>query len=331
MNARPELGALARSFINQFQGGFPLAGRPFRTVSAKLGTTEVALISLIERLLADGFLSRFGCLYDAARLGGDVTLAALSAPDEVFDEIAGRVNEMTAVAHNYRRNHELNMWFVVATESRNDVASTLTEITRRTGLRVYDFPKLREFYLGLWLHLPDDGMIDTVPVPRTVMSSAPVLDALDRRIIADTQAGLPLTEEPCETLAAAIGVEPWEVVQRLAQMVETGVIRRIGAIPNHYRLGLCGNAMTVWDVPDERVAGLGAQIGRLPFVSHCYERPRHPGVWPYNLFAMVHGCDRDAVISKVAQIADRLRNHCRAHDVLFSTAVLKKTGLRLAA
>lgn len=331
MKAVPRLGVLARSFINRFQGGFPLAGRPFRTVAAKLGTTEATLISLVERLLADRYLSRFGPLYDAARLGGDVTLAALSAPDEAFAAVAEQVNALPAVAHNYRREHRLNMWFVVAAGSRDGLLQTLQDIEALTGLRVYAFPKAREFYLGLWLRLEDDGSVDTVPVRGTAVSVPSQLDGLDRRIIAETQAGLPLTEEPCEIVARAIGIEPWQVVARLAQMLETGVIRRVGAVPDHYRLGLRGNGMTVWDLPDGRVAELGAEIGRLPFVSHCYERPRHPGIWPYNLFAMVHGRDRQAVRAKAARIADRLGDQCRAHDMLFSTAVLKKTGLRLAA
>jgi DNA-binding Lrp family transcriptional regulator len=109
------------------------------------------------------------------------------------------------------------------------------------------------------------------------------------------------------------------------------MIRRIGAVPNHYRLGLRGNGMTVWDVPDELAADLGEQVGALDFVSHSYLRPRYPGIWPYNLFAMVHGHDRAEVVTKAERVAEVLGPHCRARDILFSTEVLKKTGLRLAA
>ena len=89
--------------------------------------------------------------------------------------------------------------------------------------------------------------------------------------------------------------------------------------------------MTVWNIDDERVMEMGRQIAALDFVSHCYLRPRHPSVWPYNLFAMVHGRTRGEVALKVAQMADMLGHSCRAHDTLFSTAILKKTGMRLAA
>jgi DNA-binding Lrp family transcriptional regulator len=119
------------------------------------------------------------------------------------------------------------------------------------------------------------------------------------------------------------------VQARLAAMVVRGVIRRIGVVPNHYALGYTANGMTVWDVVDDQVDALGEAVGRLPFVSHCYRRPRHLPEWPYNLFAMVHGRSRDEVDGMVAIIAAQLGTACRAQDVLYSTQILKKTGLRL--
>jgi DNA-binding Lrp family transcriptional regulator len=114
-------------------------------------------------------------------------------------------------------------------------------------------------------------------------------------------------------------------------MLVHGVIRRIGVVPNHYRLGLKANGMTVWDVADDQAGLLGEQIARLDFVSHCYLRPRHLPVWRYNLFAMVHGHSRDEVGEKSAQIASLLGSHCNARETLFSSEILKKTGMRLAA
>lgn len=112
-------------------------------------------------------------------------------------------------------------------------------------------------------------------------------------------------------------------------MQDSGVIRRIAIAPNHYRLGMTANGMTVWDVEDARVAELGAQVGALPFVTHAYERPRAPPDWTYNLFAMVHGATRDEVEAKRARIATLLGAASRANDILYSTRILKKTGLRL--
>ncbi len=113
-------------------------------------------------------------------------------------------------------------------------------------------------------------------------------------------------------------------------MLETGVIRRIGAVPNHYAIGYVANGMSVWDVDDCDVDGLGAGVGGLEFVTHCYRRPRRMPEWPYNLFAMVHGRDRAEVEGGVARIAALLGAGCRGHDVLYSTRILKKTGLRIS-
>ncbi len=160
-------------------------------------------------------------------------------------------------------------------------------------------------------------------------ATRPVIDATDRRIIIATQAGLPRVARPYHALAAELELSPDEVMARLRRMQSAGVIRRIGAVPNHYRLGYTGNGMSVWDVPDNVVRELGRRIGALEFVSHCYHRPRHLPHWPYNLFAMVHGKDRAEVMSQVQRIAALLGEDVRDYDVLFSTRILKKTGMRL--
>jgi DNA-binding Lrp family transcriptional regulator len=157
-----------------------------------------------------------------------------------------------------------------------------------------------------------------------------MIDATDRRLIAATQAGLPFVARPYHALAEELGLEPEEVMGRLRRMLASGVIRRIGAVPNHYRLGWTENGMSVWDVDDTRLPELGPKVGALPFVTHCYRRPRRPPLWPYNLFAMVHGRAPAEVAEKIDRIGDLLGDACRGHDVLVSTRILKKTGLRLA-
>lgn len=157
------------------------------------------------------------------------------------------------------------------------------------------------------------------------------LDENDRRLIELTQEGLPLVAQPYHELARQTGMSVEDVMQRFRDMQDAGVIRRIAAVPNHYKLGYRANGMTVWDVADDQIQQLGPLVGALDFVSHCYQRPRHLPLWPYNFFAMVHGPDREAVQGHINAILQLLGEHCRAHDVLFSTRILKKTGLRLKA
>lgn len=159
--------------------------------------------------------------------------------------------------------------------------------------------------------------------------TSPSDEGLTRRLIELTEAGLPLVADPWAWLADELGIDVDETLALLQRLQADGAIRRIAAIPNHYRLGYRHNGMTVWDVDDGEIARLGALIGAQPFVSHCYRRPRQEG-WPYNLFAMVHGRDRAEADAKAAEIAALLGDACRGHDVLYSTRILKKTGLRFA-
>ncbi len=157
------------------------------------------------------------------------------------------------------------------------------------------------------------------------------MESLDRRIMLATQGGLPLVSQPYQWVAEQLGVTAGEVMERIDKMLADGRIRRIGAVPNHYRLGYVGNGMSVWDVADEDIDAVGDEVGRLPFVSHCYRRPRIDAQWPYNLFAMVHGHGRDEVRELVEKIERLLGPRCRAHEVLFSTRILKKTGIRFVS
>jgi len=157
-----------------------------------------------------------------------------------------------------------------------------------------------------------------------------VIDDIDRSLIVATQGGLPLVPRPYHAIAEQLGLSADEVMHRLKAMLETGIIRRIGAVPNHYAIGWTANGMTVWDVADEQVDELGARIGALDFVTHCYRRPRALPAWPYNLFAMVHGASREECSAKAAEIRTLLGDAWRANDILYSTRILKKTGLRIA-
>jgi DNA-binding Lrp family transcriptional regulator len=156
----------------------------------------------------------------------------------------------------------------------------------------------------------------------------PNLDEIDLKIMRATQAGLPLTPRPYHAVAERLGLTADEVIARMQRMQELGVIRRIGAVPNHYKLGYRFNGMTVWNVPDDKINELGQKIGRLDFVSHCYHRPRHLPLWPYNLFAMVHGRTQDDVDRQIGQIGEILGADNLESEVLYSTRILKKTGFR---
>jgi len=145
------MDALDRQIVNTLQGGLPIAPRPYAMVAAHLGIAETDLIARLDRLMTAGLLSRFGPLYDAERLGGAVTLAAMAVPEARFEAIAEIVNAFPEVSHNYARDHRLNMWFVVASDDPARIAEVLDAIARATGLQVINLPKLEEYFLELKL------------------------------------------------------------------------------------------------------------------------------------------------------------------------------------
>jgi len=140
-----------RAIVNRLQDGIEICERPLTPVAQLIGISEAALISRVDRLLADGTLSRFGPMYNVAELGGAFTLAAMSVPAGEFDRVAGLVNAHPEVAHNYERDHALNMWFVVAAERPEGIEDVIGEIERETGYEVLNLPKLTEYFLDLRL------------------------------------------------------------------------------------------------------------------------------------------------------------------------------------
>jgi DNA-binding Lrp family transcriptional regulator len=156
--------------------------------------------------------------------------------------------------------------------------------------------------------------------------SRPALDALDQRLIAAIQGGLPLVSRPYEEIARRIGTGEAEVIARLRTMLEDGTIKRLGVVVRHRKIGYCANAMVVWDVADKAVDALGYRLRRFDFITLCYRRPRRLPEWPYNLFCMIHGRDRAKVRERVDELVERCRLHDTPHEVLFSGRCFKQRG-----
>lgn len=159
------------------------------------------------------------------------------------------------------------------------------------------------------------------------------LSPAERDLVLEIQGGVPLTETPYADVADAIGQETDWVLETVTRFEREGKIRRIGVVPNHYALGYTENGMTVWNVPDEVVPEVGPEVAALPFVTHCYRRPRHEGVWPYNFFAMTHGRSEAESQRRIEQVRETMAEYWDVSeddwDSLFSTQILKKTGIRL--
>jgi DNA-binding Lrp family transcriptional regulator len=343
METDADLDDVDRGILNAFQGGFPVCERPFGPAAAALRergleVTETEFVDRVRRLDEEGIISRFGALVNAEAIGGTATLVAMHAPPERFDEVAEQVNAHREVAHNYEREHpHLNMWFVVSVAEESEVERVLADIETETGQSTYNMPKEREFHVGAKFLLDGpvaDGDLDRSGLgPDVEPTDRRSLSPAERDLVVEIQGGLPVTETPYADVAAAIDRDVGWVIATIKRFEREGKIRRVGVVPNHYALGYTENGMTVWDVPDEVVEAVGESVAELEFVTHCYRRPRHEGVWPYNFFAMTHGRSEEESEARVREVRDRMAAHWDVGeddwDTLFSTRILKKTGIRM--
>jgi DNA-binding Lrp family transcriptional regulator len=332
-----------RAIINAFQGGFPVSERPFAVAAEALQAHQIdvsadELLDRIRQLDETDTLTRFGPLINAEEIGGTATLVALHAPEDRFDEIADQVNAHEEVAHNYEREHPvLNMWFVVSVADPDRVDEVLAAIEAETGQETYNMPKQQEFRVEAKFYvdgpLSDGGLDLSDRGPKVTRETTDGLTEDEVDLVLAIQDGVPLTQTPYEDVAADISADPDWVRTTMKRFDESGKIRRIGVIPNHYALGYTENGMTVWNVPDEKLDVVGPEIASLEFVTHCYHRPRHESVWPYNFFAMTHGRTEAESERRIQEVRDRMAEFWDVTeadwDSLFSTQILKKTGIRL--
>ena len=333
-NWREAIDDVDAALIDGYQSGFPIAERPFRRLAADLEIDESDAVERVRALKEAGIVRRFGAVLNPPVIGSS-TLAAVQAPEDRFDEIAATINDYRQVNHNYARDHEWNMWFVVTAGSRERRDEILAEIEAETGCEVLALPMLTDYYIDLEFPVVNsdrfarESLEDRTDSSATRISETATgdLSALEADLLLEIQDGFPLSATPYRDIADAIGSPIEDVLAAVSRLLEAGCIKRIGCIINHVVTGFDANCMVVWDVPDDRLDEWGERAGGLPFVTLCYHRPRRPEQdWPYNLFTMIHGRDPAAVDAKVDELAaDSLPVD---HERLYSTETLKQTGAR---
>ena len=324
------LDALDRRLLDDFQRAFPLCERPFAAIAERLGCEAGEVIARLEALARRGVVSRVGPVFAPGRIGAS-TLAAMAAPPERIESVAECVNRFPAVNHNYEREHELNLWFVVAAPSARERDETLAGIRRRTGLEVLDLRLERAYHIDLGFPLwPCRPAAPRAPAAEASPPAAEApLDAWDRRLVGAIQDGLPLAPRPFAVVAERAGLSETETLRRIGRLLREGVIKRLGVVVRHHELGFRANAMVVFDAPDAGVDTLGEGLARVGPVTLCYRRTRRPPRWPYNLYCMLHGRDRGEVTDQVENLLPAaLRGLSRA--VLFSRRRFRQQGARYA-
>ncbi|RQG90988.1 siroheme decarboxylase subunit beta [Natrarchaeobius chitinivorans] len=322
------------AIIDGYQSGFPVEQRPFDRIGDELGIDGDDACERVARLADLGIVRRFGAVLNPPVIGSS-TLAAVQAPDDRFDEIADVVNGYRQVNHNYARDHDWNMWFVVTAGSRETRDEILAEIERRTGCRVLELPMLTDYYIDLEFPVVNadrfarESLENRTDASATRISEEATgdLSAFDADLLLAIQDGFPLSETPYREIADDLEADVDAVLEAIERLKSNGCIKRIGCVINHVVTGFDANCMVVWDVPDDELDERGERAGGLPSVTLCYHRPRRPELdWPYNLFTMIHGRDAAAVEAKIDELASE---HLPVdHERLYSTETLKQTGAR---
>jgi len=333
MSWRDAIDEVDAALIDGYQSGFPVEERPFERVGAELGVPAETARERVARLLDAGVFRRFGPVLNPPVIGSS-TLAALEVPAERFDDVAEVVNGYRQVNHNYRRDHPLNMWFVVTAGSVERRDAVLGEIAAETGFDPLPLPMRTDYYIDLAFPVVNDDRFarenlapaDVVPT-RIAAEPAADLSQSEARLLLALQEGMPVSLTPYGDVADRIGTDPGTVIAAVEGLLERRCIKRVGTVVNHVKVGFDANCMVVWDVPDDELDDRGIAAGRLPYVTLCYHRPRRPDRgWEYNLFTMVHGREVAAVEERIDALASDPLPF--AHERLYSVETLKQTGAR---
>lgn len=321
--------ALPPALLNRWQHDFPLCRVPFDAIAATLDQPVEAVLQGYREALADGRLSRIGAVF-AAGAGGAALLAAMAVPAARLEAVAARVSAHPGVNHNYQREHTYNLWFVMTGRDRAAVDAAMDALEADTGLRALRLRMLRPYRIDLGFDLHGDAGASRAPrAPRRAGSGGrvPAVAEADRALAALAEAGLPIEPRPFDRWAQALGRRPEAVLATLAGWLQAGTLSRFGCVVRHHELGWSANAMTVFDVPDDQVDACGAALAGVPGVTLAYRRERAPG-WPYNLYCMVHGRSREAVLRVLGEAIGPCGLARFDRAVLFSCRRFKQTGAR---
>lgn len=322
------LSVSEQKLVDRWQRDFPLVERPFAVAGQPVGLDEPATIATFERLLGSGVISRIGAVVRPHTVGAS-TLAAMRVPPHDLERVAAIVSNSPFVNHNYEREHEINLWFVVTGPNPGTIAETLERLAAQTGLPVIDLPLLQAYHLDLGFALQPESERPRAASASSLGDYSP--DLRDRGLLAAIENGLPLVERPYREVGQSLGMEEREIIGRLENLTSSGIVTRFGCVVRHRFFGYTANAMTVWDVPDEITDVVASRFISNRHVTLCYRRPRRLPDWPYNLFCMVHAKTRADALAVIDDLNAIAGTSGFAQTVLFSTRCFKQRGAVFSA
>jgi len=309
----------------QMQNTFPMTDRPFAVIAEELGTTEEAVLEMVQKLKDEKIIRQTSAIFDTKRLGYTSSLVAFKVPAEEIDRAAEIINAHPGVSHNYLRNHDYNIWFTmaVAPDSKLGLERTIAILQDLTGAEdAIILPTLKMFKIKVQM----DTTGRRAKKEKVKKAAHKDIELTNRHIavIKELQKDIPVTPEPFKEAIERLGMDYDTFFAIAHELKDAGVMRRFATILNHRKAGFSANAMSVWAVPEADGERYGKMLAEFSAVSHCYLRPTYPG-WPYNLFAMVHAKTQEACDTLIEEMA--AETGLTEYSKLYSTREFKKQRL----
>lgn len=310
-----------KELLNLLQTDFPLETRPFAVLGRRLEMPEKDVIARIMHLKERRIIRQISAIFDSRALGYRSSLVAFKVDPEQIARVAERVSEHTGVTHNYRRNHEYNLWFTITVPPGKDLENEVEGLSEQEGvLGCRLFPTIRLFKIGVAFDmLAEESAGADVAAP--VHEPGTQLLEDDIPAVRQLQRDLPIEPRPFMLLAREIGMTDEYLVAKAREFLQRGLMRRYAAVLRHREAGFTANAMGAWKVPEEFVPEFGRKAAEFPAVSHCYQRPTYPD-WPYSVFTMIHGRSEDECAATALRIAEAVG--IGEYILLYSTEEYKK-------
>ena len=311
--------------LNEIQWTFPLVPRPFDAIAEKFNISSEEVKSRLTQMKRKGVLRQLSAIFDTRKLGYTSSLVAMEIQDDKLEKVAQQINKHPGVSHNYKREHQFNLWFTLAVPPGSDLKSELDKFSKLDGIKkVRMLPTLQLFKIGVKLDMVDTKKHDVKPseTKKEIKKVDFVATEDDKEFIRQLQKDFEIIDRPFLKASNALGISEEKVFEKLKHYESIGVMRRFAAILRHREAGFTANGMIVWKVPEDRINQVGEKLGAFPQVSHCYERPVYPD-WPYNVFSMIH-CKSIDEAKEMAKEIQTLIN-VEEYKILFSSREFKKT------
>lgn len=324
MTTATALDATDRRLLNLIQKDFPLVALPFAAIGEQMGINEEDVLARTRRLKEDGIIRQISAIFDSRLLGYSSTLVAIDIPEERVDESAGRISEHPGVSHNYKRDHQFNVWFTLTLPPGADLEAEVARLSEEAGARrARILPALALFKIGVELDL-EQG---TNSAEKRKRSKEPPQSFTEEDLayVRVLQQDLLLEAAPFRGWAESLGVSEDELFARARDFEASGVMRRFAAVLRHQKVGFVANGMICWRIPEEQLPELGYRLASYPQVSHCYQRPVYPD-WPYSVFSMVHALSREQCDETARQMSEEIG--ISEYVILYSTKEYKKERVK---